>query len=127
MPANVALISDYAAVIFWLRMKADHRTGRICGDARGRLRFCRSLSRTGKRGKCFVGVDIGGTFTDLVVSADGQLRIHKLLSTPGDPAEAMLDGLTAVSEGIWRCSSGSRMGRRSPRTRFWSARGRKPP
>ena len=45
----------------------------------------------------FVGVDIGGTFTDLVVSADGQLRIHKLLSTPDDPAEAMLTGLRTVS------------------------------
>lgn len=43
-----------------------------------------------------VGVDIGGTFTDLVVSVDGQLNIHKLLSTPHNPAEAMLNGLTAV-------------------------------
>src|SRR5436309_13141326 len=47
----------------------------------------------------FVGVDIGGTFTDLVLSASGQLTIHKLLSTPGDPAQAMLDGLRAVSPG----------------------------
>ena len=45
----------------------------------------------------FVGVDIGGTFTDLVLSASGELRIHKLLSTPGDPAQAMLAGLRAVS------------------------------
>jgi len=45
----------------------------------------------------FVGVDIGGTFTDLVLSADGQLQIHKLLSTPADPAQAMLVGLNAVS------------------------------
>lgn len=42
------------------------------------------------------GVDIGGTFTDLVVSAGGQLRIHKLLSTPHNPAEAMLAGLEAI-------------------------------
>jgi len=47
----------------------------------------------------FVGVDIGGTFTDLVLSASGQLTIHKLLSTPDDPAQAMLDGLRAVSPG----------------------------
>ncbi len=45
----------------------------------------------------FVGVDIGGTFTDLVSSSDGQLHIHKLLSTPGDPAQAMLAGLNAIS------------------------------
>jgi N-methylhydantoinase A len=44
----------------------------------------------------FAGVDIGGTFTDLVLSVDGTLKIHKLLSTPGNPAEAMLNGLTAV-------------------------------
>ena len=46
-----------------------------------------------------VGVDIGGTFTDLVLSASGTLTIHKLLSTPGDPAQAMLAGLRAVSPG----------------------------
>jgi N-methylhydantoinase A len=44
----------------------------------------------------FAGVDIGGTFTDLVLSVDGTLKIHKLLSTPGNPAEAMLNGLQAV-------------------------------
>lgn len=44
----------------------------------------------------FVGVDIGGTFTDLVVSDAGKLQIHKLLSTPHNPAEAMLAGLAAV-------------------------------
>ncbi|MFN8562981.1 MAG: hydantoinase/oxoprolinase family protein [Anaerolineae bacterium] len=47
----------------------------------------------------FVGVDIGGTFTDLVLSVGGELRIHKLLSTPDDPARAMLNGLNAVSPG----------------------------
>jgi N-methylhydantoinase A len=40
-----------------------------------------------------VGVDIGGTFTDVVVSSGGKLQIHKLLSTPHNPAEAMLAGL----------------------------------
>jgi N-methylhydantoinase A len=44
----------------------------------------------------YAGVDIGGTFTDLVLSVDGTLRIHKLLSTPDDPAQAMLNGLEAV-------------------------------
>jgi N-methylhydantoinase A len=43
-----------------------------------------------------IGVDIGGTFTDLVLSADGRLHIHKLLSTPDNPAQAMLAGLTAL-------------------------------
>lgn len=45
------------------------------------------------------GVDIGGTFTDLVLSEDGVLTIHKLLSTPRDPSEAMLNGLLALTSG----------------------------
>lgn len=45
------------------------------------------------------GVDIGGTFTDLVLSVDGQLVIHKLLSTPRDPSYAMLAGLQAITSG----------------------------
>jgi len=44
-----------------------------------------------------VGVDIGGTFTDLVLSVQGQLQIHKLLSTPDDPAQAMLAGLETIA------------------------------
>lgn len=46
-----------------------------------------------------VGVDIGGTFTDLVLSEDGQLKIHKLLSTPHNPAESMLAGLDTITPG----------------------------
>lgn len=44
-----------------------------------------------------VGVDIGGTFTDLILSVNGQLRIHKLLSTPVNPARAMLEGLETIA------------------------------
>lgn len=58
-----------------------------------------------------VGVDIGGTFTDLVVSVDGQLKIHKLLSTPANPADAMLAGLETITPGglqaLQRVSHGS--------------------
>ncbi len=46
-----------------------------------------------------VGVDIGGTFTDLVLSDEGQLKIHKLPSTPHNPAEGMLAGLNAITNG----------------------------
>jgi len=46
-----------------------------------------------------VGVDIGGTFTDLVLEDDGQLRIHKRLSTPQDPAQSMLAGLNDLTGG----------------------------
>ena len=37
-----------------------------------------------------VGVDVGGTFTDLVaVEADGTVRLAKVPSTPDDPAAAL--------------------------------------
>lgn len=46
-----------------------------------------------------VGVDIGGTFTDLVLSDNGELKIHKLLSSPHNPAESMLKGLDIITPG----------------------------
>lgn len=45
------------------------------------------------------GVDIGGTFTDLVLSTSGGLVIHKLLSTPHAPGQAMMAGLAALTGG----------------------------
>lgn len=44
-----------------------------------------------------IGVDTGGTFTDLIYKGKEGWRVHKLLSTPGNPAQAVLDGLAAVS------------------------------
>ncbi len=38
-------------------------------------------------------VDTGGTFTDFVLEKDGHLFIHKVSSTPKNPAEAVLKGL----------------------------------
>lgn len=38
-----------------------------------------------------MGVDTGGTFTDFVMIADGELRIAKRLSTPHNPGAALLD------------------------------------
>ncbi|MDW8060823.1 MAG: hydantoinase/oxoprolinase family protein [Thermomicrobium sp.] len=43
-----------------------------------------------------VGVDTGGTFTDFVVEADGSILVHKELSTPQDPARAILRGLQVL-------------------------------
>lgn len=42
-----------------------------------------------------VGVDIGGTFTDIVVQdkRDGTTLLHKVLSTPANPSVGMLHGL----------------------------------
>jgi N-methylhydantoinase A len=45
-----------------------------------------------------LGVDTGGTFTDFVwLASDGHLRIHKQLSTPADPSEAVLAGVAALA------------------------------
>ena len=40
-----------------------------------------------------VGVDTGGTFTDVVAWQDGRLRHGKVLSTPEDPSRAIVEGL----------------------------------
>ncbi|ORE96190.1 N-methylhydantoinase A [Stappia sp. 22II-S9-Z10] len=51
-----------------------------------------------------LGVDIGGTFTDfaLVDGAAGRSAIHKRLTTPGEPARAVIEGVAAIAvqEGI---------------------------
>jgi len=41
----------------------------------------------------WLGVDTGGTFTDFVLFDGAALRIHKVLSTPHDPALAILRGI----------------------------------
>jgi N-methylhydantoinase A len=46
-----------------------------------------------------VAIDTGGTFTDCVFLADGQLRVLKLFSTPRDPSQAVLDGLKRIGGG----------------------------
>jgi N-methylhydantoinase A len=40
-----------------------------------------------------LGVDVGGTFTDLVLSSDAGVSVAKVPSTPGDQARGILDGL----------------------------------
>ncbi len=43
-----------------------------------------------------LGVDIGGTFTDVVLEADGRLTSAKVLTTYAAPEAAILDGLARV-------------------------------
>ncbi|PKB65408.1 MAG: hypothetical protein BZY80_00290 [SAR202 cluster bacterium Io17-Chloro-G2] len=43
--------------------------------------------------KTVVGIDVGGTFTDIAVLEDGRLTVHKLPSTPGDPSKGILQGV----------------------------------
>ena len=44
-----------------------------------------------------IAIDTGGTFTDCVYFAEGQLRILKLPSTPSDPAAALLEAVRQVT------------------------------
>ncbi|NOZ37684.1 MAG: hydantoinase/oxoprolinase family protein, partial [Gammaproteobacteria bacterium] len=43
--------------------------------------------------RILLGIDTGGTFTDFVLYRNGQLKIHKVLSTPQAPEQAILQGL----------------------------------
>ncbi len=43
-----------------------------------------------------VAVDTGGTFTDLVLLRDAEVVTLKIPSTPADPSEAVLDGLSRI-------------------------------
>jgi len=57
----------------------------------------RPLADGSARGPLLVGIDTGGTFTDLVAFDGRRMRVHKVLSTPADPARAVLDGLKQLA------------------------------
>jgi len=44
-----------------------------------------------------IGVDTGGTFTDFIHVSDGRIGTYKTLSTPHNPAEAVLHGLARIA------------------------------
>jgi N-methylhydantoinase A len=46
----------------------------------------------------YIGIDVGGTFTDFSVSLPGEKReiLHKLPSTPGEPDRAIVAGLREI-------------------------------
>ena len=43
-----------------------------------------------------IGVDTGGTFTDIVMRIEGDLFTHKVLSTPQNPALAVIQGVREI-------------------------------
>lgn len=47
-----------------------------------------------------IGVDTGGTFTDCIFTDGTELKIYKLLSTPENPARAVLQGLRHLCDDL---------------------------
>src|SRR4029453_19169179 len=48
-----------------------------------------------------IGIDIGGTFTDLVLAdANGDVRVFKVPSVPSDPAQGAFDAVAAAAAGV---------------------------
>lgn len=49
-----------------------------------------------------LGCDIGGTFTDFVLLNDetGEIQIHKCLTTPSDPSDAVEEGIRELQEKV---------------------------
>ncbi len=52
-----------------------------------------------------LGCDIGGTFTDFVLLNDqtGELHVHKCLTTPQDPSDAVENGIKVLNEKVPGC------------------------
>ncbi len=47
-----------------------------------------------------IGVDTGGTFTDCIFMDDAGVTVYKILTTPDNPARAVLQGLRYVCQTI---------------------------
>src|SRR4029078_10983887 len=59
-----------------------------------------ATTRFVRRAMRFIGVDVGGTFTDLVYADTdaGQTGVHKISTTPDDPSRGVVAGLTALCD-----------------------------
>ena len=69
-----------------------------------------------------VGVDVGGTFTDLILMEpeSGAVRLAKVPSTPANQAAGVLAALDDAAASLER-SRPSSTAPRSPPTRSWNA------
>jgi N-methylhydantoinase A len=63
--------------------------------AQGRVEDLQHLERAGRAGRMYrIGVDIGGTFTDFALfdGRGAKMSVHKRLTTPHNPSEAVIEG-----------------------------------
>ncbi|MGW6273794.1 hydantoinase/oxoprolinase family protein [Streptomyces sp. NPDC055060] len=57
------------------------------------------MTNVGNKENRRIGIDIGGTFTDLfVIEGNGESRIYKSPTTPHDPSVGLLNGLTKAAD-----------------------------
>lgn len=56
------------------------------------------MQRTKRRSRYHLGVDVGGTFTDLVLydPSSRKIKTCKLLTTPDDPSDAVINGIAQL-------------------------------
>ena len=103
-----------------------HRADRL-DDPRGAGRGRGRVSAAAAAQPFRIGVDTGGTFTDLVAvdERDGSERKVKVPSTPRDPAAAVLEGVRPPAASPWTRSGSSSSARRSPPTACCSAAGQR--
>ena len=68
---------------------------RLAAGLDGRVRVM-AAAMQGRRLR--IGVDVGGTFTDLALvdEATGRITFHKVPSTPADPSQAIETGILGV-------------------------------
>jgi len=45
-----------------------------------------------------IGVDVGGTFTDMILETDGVVTVHKVPSTPSDQSQGVIQGILELCE-----------------------------
>ncbi len=82
-----------------------------------------------KSGKSFIGIDIGGTFTDAVLFADGELRVLKTLTRPDDPGQGVLELVRQMERAQFVLTHGSTLAtnavleRKGEPTAFFSTEG----
>jgi N-methylhydantoinase A len=68
---------------------------RVFNCRQGQRRMSSIPSRKGFGSR--IGVDVGGTFTDVVLATpDGHIYVNKTTTTPDDPGEAVVSGIAAV-------------------------------
>src|SRR5271155_3734696 len=83
-----------------LRARRWH-SGARSGEKSAQLQnIVESIVKRRSAAPILVGIDTGGTFTDLVALVGGEVHVHKVLSTPADPADAVIRGLREMLAGV---------------------------